>query len=148
MTLPPNEVLNKWVTKLFKVCNWGRWQFTEPNPVNSLESDGKRPTYDFVWSLLEVQNCLESPCVVRRVFHCHHRTLVGGGETLEVRGTPEHLRWKVNLFVWAYHWGSLPSSLSWCFSPRLTPFTSFSSCDCYCAWIARCTRKHLFPCCS
>jgi len=63
-----NEVLDKQVIELFEVCNGRCWQFTELHPSSSLECGGKGLAYYFIWGLLEIQNCLESPYMVKAVF--------------------------------------------------------------------------------
>ena len=95
MALTSNEVLNKRVIKLFEVCNGRCWQFTEPHPSSSsLECGGKGLAYYFIRGLLEIQNCLESPYMVKAVFcavielHCERRNFGGKGhsKTLAVKG--------------------------------------------------------------
>ena len=120
MTLSSDEMTNKWVVELLEI-RYGRcWQLTKPNPSNSSEGGRERSVDNFIWCLLKVQDSLEGPYMVKKVFHAIIKLQFGrrnfGGKghakTLAVKGESVHL--------------SMPSRFITIF-PFIAFFTSSSS---------------------
>ena len=67
MTLSSNEMVNKRVAKLLKICYERCWELTKPHPSSPSEGGRERSADNFVRGLLEVQDSLEGPYMVKKV---------------------------------------------------------------------------------
>ena len=67
MTLSSNEMANKQVAKLFKICYGRCWQLTKQNSSCPPECGRERLADNFIGCLLKVQNSLEGPYMVKRI---------------------------------------------------------------------------------
>ena len=67
MVLTPNQVTDKGVTQLVKICNGRSGQFTEPYPCCSSKGCWECSANDFIWGLLESQNSFDCPYVIQGI---------------------------------------------------------------------------------